>query len=338
MKFLTISPTHVPGKKEYAWNRFYEGGYIAIGWISGEDMNQKTLEQVISILRDQEYDNEANAIDAFDKFLTLEIGDYVAVNNTNDGLFGIGIVSSEYRYKHNGHDTGAEDEEEFYSHFRNVKWIHKDYVKREDIISPGETGWRPFGTVGSLLDSVPPYIQRLVGKELPQSSYDQQFVVPDFLKNLVLSIKELITDPKHQERAHESLVEDFFALLGFLKHRHIKYRQGRVDISLWEGNKLLAVVEVKRDWNLNIYNKPNAVLQAYKYALDKGSRYVILTNGDYYAIYDRLKGLSLSTNLIAEFRLSGLQDDDVATIQRIHRDNLLKPDLEEIFKHLSECF
>jgi len=42
---------------------------------------------------EQNHDNEASAIDAFTKFLALDIGDYVAVNNTNDGLFGKGVVS-----------------------------------------------------------------------------------------------------------------------------------------------------------------------------------------------------------------------------------------------------
>ncbi len=32
-KFTTISPTHIPGKKEYAWERFREGHYVAIGWL-----------------------------------------------------------------------------------------------------------------------------------------------------------------------------------------------------------------------------------------------------------------------------------------------------------------
>lgn len=84
--------------------------------------------------------------------LTLDVDDYVAVNNASAGLFGIGVITSEYKHNKTKHETG--DPEEFYEHYRDVKWIYTDYVRRKDIISPGETGWRPYGTVGSLEDEV----------------------------------------------------------------------------------------------------------------------------------------------------------------------------------------
>lgn len=337
-RFMTISPTHVPGKKEYAWNNFHSGGYIAIGWLSDYDLTGKSVEEVTSLIREQNFDNEASAIDAFTKFLTLEIGDYVAVNNTNAGLFGIGVISSGYRYQKNGHDTGADDKEYFYSHFRDVEWKYTDYVRRKDIVSPGETGWVPFGTVGNLYDEVPPYIRRLLGEMPSKQPSKKQHVAPDYLKAVISSVKRLKSDPNHQERAHESLVEGLFCALGYEKHRDIKYRQGRIDISIWKGNNILVIVEVKRDWNLSLYNSPEAVQQAYNYALDQGARHVILTNGDYYAVFDRLKGLSTSSNLIGEFRLTTLGEEDVDLIQRISRDNLLSPNIEELLRHLSECF
>jgi len=97
---------------------------------------------------------------------SLEIGDYVAVNNTNHGLFGVGIVTSAYEYEKGKHDTGAKDPEEFYSHYREVEWKYTDYVRRRDILGPGEVGWRPYGTVGSLEEEVPPYIRRLLREAL----------------------------------------------------------------------------------------------------------------------------------------------------------------------------
>jgi len=335
-RFMTISPTHVPGKKQFAWNKFRSGGYVAIGWLSDYDLTGKTIDEVVSLIREERYENEASAIDSFTKLLTLEVGDYVAVNNTNAGLFGIGVISSGYKYKKDKHETG--DPEVFYAHYKDVEWKYTDYVRRKDIISPGETGWKPFGTVGSLEDEVPPYIRRLLGEMPPKQPLKKKYVVPDYLRGIIGSIKKLRSDPEHQERAHESLVEDFFCALGYEKHRDIRYRQGRVDISIWEGDNVLVVVEVKRDWNLSLYNSPEDVLQAYKYALDRGSRYVILTNGDYYAIFDRLKGLSSSSNLVGEFRLTALEEDEEVIIQRMSRNKLLKPDLEELFRYLSESF
>lgn len=334
---MTISPTHVPGKKEYAWNKFRSGEYVAIGWLSNFDLTEYTLDEVILLIRAENYDNEASAIDAFTKFLTMEVGDYVAVNNTNAGLFGVGVISSGYQYKKYKHDTGADGEEHFYSHFRGVEWKYTNYVRRKDIISPGETGWKPFGTVGNLDDEVPPYIRRLLGeshKRGPKPTY----VVPDYLKEVIGLVKRLRHDPKHKERGHESLVEDFFCTLGYEKHRDIKFQQGRVDISLWAGSNVLAIVEVKKDWNTSQYSSPKAVRQAYDYALDQGVRYVILTNGDYYAVFDRLKGLSCSSNLIGEFSLTALEEEDEALIQRISRDSLVNPNIEELLQYLSECF
>ena len=337
-KFMTISPTHVPGKKEYAWNKFRDGNYVAIGWLHEYDLTGKSLDEVITLIREQNYDNEASGIDAFTKFLALDIGDYVAVNNTNDGLFGIGVISSGYKYERYKHDTGSEDREDFYPHFREVEWKYINYVRRRDIMSSQETGWKPFGTVGNLEKEIPPYIQRLLGVMPLIEQVPSKRIVPEHLKVVINAVEHLRSDPNHQERAHESLVEDFFHALGYEKHQDIRYRQGRVDISLWDKNRVLVIVEVKKDWNLSLYNSPDAVQQAYGYALDQGARWVILTNGDYYAIFDRLKGLSLSSNLIGEFRLTILGESDVDLINRMSRDSLLKPNIEELFQYLSECF
>ena len=90
-------------------------------------------------------------------------------------------------------------------------------------------------------------------------------------------------DPAHQERAHESLVEDFLVLLGYQKHSDIKYRQSRIDITVWDNENPLLLLEVKREWNLNWETHASELKQAYGYSYDKGIRYILLTNGDYYA-------------------------------------------------------
>ncbi len=66
-KFITISPTHVSGKKKYAWSNFLKDGYISIGWLKEEsiDLTQKTMEERISIIKSQGYPSrdEHRAID-----------------------------------------------------------------------------------------------------------------------------------------------------------------------------------------------------------------------------------------------------------------------------------
>jgi len=164
-QFLRISPTHIPGKKEYAWNNFRSRGYIAIGWLHDIDLTGKSTDDVIPMIRSEKYDNEASAIDSFSKLLSLEVGDYVAVNNVNHGLFGIGVISSGYQFQKYKHDNGSDDREDFYSHFRSVEWKTTKYVKQKEILRHGEKSWKPYGTVGKLEDEVPPYIMRLLGEK-----------------------------------------------------------------------------------------------------------------------------------------------------------------------------
>jgi len=336
-RFVTISPTHIPGMKEYAWKKFLTGGYVAIGWMD-VDLSDKNIDEVISIIRSNEFDNEQSAIESFTKLLLLEDGDYVAVNNTNHGLFGIGIVTSGYRFKLFKHDIGADDQNMFYSHYREVDWKFTKYLKRKDILSPGETAWQPYGTIGTLLNEVPLYIKRILGESIPTKSSIIEYIVPNFLQSVIKSIHQLKDDPNHLERAHESLVEDFFCAIGYEKHKDIKYRQGRVDISIWNESKSILVVEVKRDWNLSLYNDANAMRQAYNYAHEQGARYIIITNGDYYAIFDRFKGLTYESNVIGEIRLTALEEDDMFIIKQIEKKNLLNPNIEVLFKNIAESF
>lgn len=270
--------------------------------------------------------------------MELKEGDYVGVNNVNFGLFGVGKITSGYKFKKGIHNTGSEDTNEFYSHYRTVDWVVKDYYSKEELIGEGDTLWQPFGTIGTLFEELPPYIKRLLGEPVQKSTPKITFVAPEYLKNLVKSINILKKDNQHQERAHESLVEDFFTLIGYEKHEDIRYRQGRVDITIYGDNRPLLLSEVKRDWNLNWRTHAGDLKQAYGYSLDKGIRFILLTNGDYYALFDRLKGLSYESNLIGEFQLSALNDSEALLIERLKKEALMKPNISEILKHISQSF
>ena len=58
----------------------------------------------------------------------------------------------------------------------------------------------------------------------------EKFEIPKWLSSLVSEIDVLKKDNAHKERAHESLVEKFFELLGYNRFEDIKHRQGRIDI------------------------------------------------------------------------------------------------------------
>lgn len=65
---------------------------------------------------------------------------------------------------------------------------------------------------------------------------------------------------------------------------------------------------------------------------------MIVTNGDTYILFDRLKGLSWETNILGEFRLTSLQGEDLDLIERLKPSRMGKPDLAETLRHVSESF
>lgn len=336
-KFTTISPTHIPGQKPRAWERFRDGHYVAIGWLDGIDLTGKSITEITKLIRRQKYDNEAAGIQSFERFFSLDPGDYVAVNNANHGLFGVGIIESGYKFQLGKHDSGADDGEETYSHYRDVKWVKTAYMPRTSLVSEGETPWQPYGTVGKVYPELPPYIARIVGKSLPEFK-EIAIVRPPELKSVIEAIEILRKEPEHKERAHESLVEDFLVALGHRKHKDIKFRQGRVDIKIERGGYTILIVEVKTVWDLSFYNGSDAIKQAFNYAHEQGVRYVIVTNGDTYILFDRLKGLSYESNLLGEFQLTSLQQEDLALIDRLRPERLSNPNLGEALRHLAESF
>ena len=337
-RFTTISPTHVAGQKPKAWERFRDGGYVAIGWLNDVDLSGKSLDDIADLIRAREYDNEAAAIQSFERFLSLGRGDYVGVNNTNHGLFGVGIIESGYKFQLRKHDCGPDDAEHFYPHYRDVKWVNTTYMPRASLVSTDERPWQPYGTVGKVYPELPPYIARLLGISLPTGPKEIVIVRPPQFKAVIEMIALLRKERNHMERAHESLVEDFFVALGYRKHQDIKYRQGRVDIRLELNGRTILIAEVKADWDISSSNDRGAIKQAYGYALEHGVRYVIVTNGDTYVLFDRLKGLSWEDNMLGEFQLSALQQDDLAIIERLQPGVLSNPDFGETLRHLSECF
>lgn len=168
------------------------------------------------------------------------------------------------------------------------------------------------------LDNVMPTVKVDIKSDQPNEIF---FERPQWLMSLIDNIEMLKRDLEHKERAHESLVESFYELLGFAKYQDIKHRQGRIDISIEHKGKVLIVNEVKKDWHLS-YKDNKVLMQAYNYALISGARYVILTNGDYYAIYDRIKGSSYDTQFVGDFRLSKLTKDHAILIDRLKKESI----------------
>lgn len=124
----------------------------------------------------------------------------------------------------------------------------------------------------------------------------------------------------HSEREHESIVESFYEKLGYLSQEEIRFRSGRIDVLIRSEGQPLIVNEVKKDWGLT-RNDRKALGQAYSYANEGGVKYVVITNGDYYALFDLERGSGYESNFVFEFRLSNLQEEDLPKIRKMEKGN-----------------
>ena len=102
----------------------------------------------------------------------------------------------------------------------------------------------------------------------------------------------------------------------------LKFRRGRIDLTVESDGTPLAVIEAKRTWDLDFENSAEYIKQAYQYAHQDGVRYVIVTNGDDYILFDRLKGLSWEDNLSGEWKLTDLREEDLTFIDGLRPDRL----------------
>lgn len=143
-------------------------------------------------------------------------------------------------------------------------------------------------------------------------------IIRNQFKSVIQDIKLLKQDPAHTEKAHEALVVAFYETLGYKKFSDIKYQLSKIDIAIQDKKKVLIVNEVKRSWNL-FNNIESALGQAYNYALKVGAKFVVVTNGDYYAIYDRDKGRSYDDNFMGDFNLTELTKDKIDLVNTLKK-------------------
>lgn len=145
--------------------------------------------------------------------------------------------------------------------------------------------------------------------------------VPSWLKDLISKINALKNDSEHFERDHEELVASLFELLGYKRIYDIKFRRGNIDIRIDKNNKPIITVEVKADWALSPESR-NALSQAYNYALETGTPFIIITNGDRFCVYDRRHGMSYKENLIADFTLTKMTEKTIDHLNLLKKETI----------------
>jgi hypothetical protein len=145
--------------------------------------------------------------------------------------------------------------------------------------------------------------------------------VPDELSSVVQAVHDLRAAGKTTERDHENVVVKFLEALGYRSGHEIRFQRSNIDILIVRGDTPLVVVEVKRDWGLTRGNR-EVVNQAFGCALDRGAPFVVVTNADYYAFFDRRRGLSREATFLGEFRLTDLREVDLDFIGSLRNGNL----------------
>ena len=80
-------------------------------------------------------------------------------------------------------------------------------------------------------------------------------------------------------------------------------------------------IEVKADWALSPDSK-KALTQAYNYANETKTPYVVITNGDRYCIYDKRQGISYEENLYADLSVTSIDHDGVNKLKSLRKENI----------------
>lgn len=145
--------------------------------------------------------------------------------------------------------------------------------------------------------------------------------LPDWLAPIVEQVRDLRGAAATTERDHENLVAKLFEALGYRPGHEIRFQRAHSDICIVRDGKPLVVIEVKRDWSLSRSSR-DVTKQAYAYALESGSPFVIITNSDYYALYDRRKGLTLDERFVAEFYLTALTEEGLKVLEGLRPGTL----------------
>jgi hypothetical protein len=141
---------------------------------------------------------------------------------------------------------------------------------------------------------------------------------PNALRAVIDGVQRLWNQERSLERDHEHAVAQFLEALGYLAGEDIRFQRSNMDIVLAKDGQVLAVIEVKADRAL-VSTHQTVINQAFGYALTVGAPFVVISNGNYYAVFDRRRGLSLKEQLCAEFRLLALDQAGLAAIETLRK-------------------
>lgn len=153
-----------------------------------------------------------------------------------------------------------------------------------------------------------------------ESKPDSEFLRPLWLEEIITQVEKLQKDTKHLERDHEDIVANLFQNLGYDRVSEIKFQRGKIDIRIDINSTPVYTIEVKANWAMSCGNK-NYLDQAFSYANQNGTPFVIITNADLYCIYDRTKGLSYDEQFVGSFHLTKLTAKTLDLVENLKKQN-----------------
>ena len=71
------------------------------------------------------------------------------------------------------------------------------------------------------------------------------------------------------------------------------------------------------------------VQQAFNYSNETGTKFVVVTNGDKFLIYDRARSFRLAEMLSANFELTKLNDEGLRSLQSLKKSELYRKHIKK---------
>lgn len=126
-------------KRHKLWQVLVKRGYIGVGWFGCESFIKRSYSQFKSLENLKEelrkcantpvVGNNAKMIWNFGK--EMKIGDYIVANDGLKGIWGIGIIKSDYIPPSESIKLNIDEDNEYF-HFRKVEWIITDPIELEE--------------------------------------------------------------------------------------------------------------------------------------------------------------------------------------------------------------
>jgi len=255
--------------------QFIDGGYVAIGWLSGHDLSHVKSKDELYQLYKQAHPNDTSNIvigqqvGQIARFLfDIQAGDYVITPSPDTELLHVGIIELDPSYFFSDGSDGCP-----FQHRRRVKWLPNTF-QRSSFSVPFQNTIRSSLTVFYI--SQREHFFEVIGRtelapRAQKESYDPYRAVLDQLLEL-------------NEKEFEVLITHLLAALGFEGTEHTgKTGDGGVDATgeLNVGNlaKVKIFVQVKR-YKLGSRIRGNTV-KALRQSIPSGGQGAFITTAEF---------------------------------------------------------